>query len=62
MAWRWEQFFSPTRFSLVRISIGDLVADGKSLVRKSGVGGGGQNSILRISFSLSGGGTEGPAM
>ena len=34
---------APTRFSLVRISIRDLVADGKSLVRNSGVGGGGQN-------------------
>ena len=30
--------FAPTRFSLVRISIRDLVADGKSLVRNSGVG------------------------
>ena len=38
--------FAPTRFSLVRISIRDLVADGKSLVRNSGVGGGGQNRIL----------------
>ena len=38
--------FAPTRFSLVRISIRDLVADGKSLVRKSGVGGGGDNRIL----------------
>ena len=36
----------PTRFSLVRISIRDLVADRKSLVRNSGVGGGGQNLIL----------------
>ena len=34
---------APTRFSLVRISVRDLVADGKSLVRNSGVGGGGQN-------------------
>ena len=33
--------FAPTRFSLVRISVRDLVADGKSLVRNSGVGGGG---------------------
>ena len=33
--------FASTRFSLVRISIRDLVADGKSLVRNSGVGGGG---------------------
>ena len=39
---------APTRFSLVRISIRDLVADGKSLVRSSGVGGGGQNGILTI--------------
>ena len=39
--------FAPTRFSLVRISIRDLVADGKSLVRSSGVGGGGQNRILK---------------
>ena len=38
--------FAPTRFSLVRISIRDLVADGKSLVRSSVVGGGGQNRIL----------------
>ena len=38
--------FAPTRFSLVRISIRDLVADGKSLVRTSGVGDGGENSIL----------------
>ena len=35
--------FAPTRFSLVRISIRDLVADGKSLVRNSGFGGGGEN-------------------
>ena len=40
--------FAPTRFSLVRISIRDLVADGKSLVRNSGVGGGGENLILRL--------------
>ena len=39
--------FAPTRFSLVRISIRDLVADGKSLVRNSGVGGGGENLILK---------------
>ena len=32
--------FALTRFSLVRISIRNLVADGKSLVRSSGVGGG----------------------
>ena len=38
--------FAPTRFSLVRISIRDLVADGRSLVRNSGVGGGGDNRIL----------------
>ena len=37
---------APTRFSLVRISVRDLVADGKSLVRNSGVGGGGQTQIL----------------
>ena len=41
--------FAPTRFSFVRISIRDLVADGKSLVRNSGVGGGGGNLILKIS-------------
>ena len=41
--------FVPTRFSLVRISSRDFVADGKSLVRNSGVGGGGQNLILKIS-------------
>ena len=39
----------PTRFFLVRISIRDLVADRKSLVRNSGVGGGGQNLILKES-------------
>ena len=38
--------FAPTRFSLVRISIRDLVADRRSLLRKSGVGGGGQILIL----------------
>ena len=38
--------FVPTRFSLVRTSIRDQVADGNSLVRNSGVGGGGQNLIL----------------
>ena len=38
--------FAPTRFSLVRISVQDLVEDGKSLLRKSGVGGGGENLIL----------------
>ena len=36
--------FAPTRFSLVRISIRDLVADGKSLARNSEVGGGGSKS------------------
>ena len=41
--------FARTRFSLVRISIRDLVGDGKALVRNSGVGGGGQNLILRFS-------------
>ena len=40
--------FASTRFSLVRISIRDLVADGKSLVRNSGVGGGGQILILKL--------------
>ena len=40
--------FASTRFFLVRISIRDLVADGKSLVRNSGVGGGGQNLILTL--------------
>ena len=39
--------FAPTRFSLVRISVRDLVADGKSLLRNSGFGGGGENLILR---------------
>ena len=43
--------FAPTRFFLVRISIRDLVADGKSLLRNSGVGGGGGNLIL-TSFPL----------
>ena len=37
---------APTRFSLVRISVRDLVADGKSLVRNSGVACGVQNRIL----------------
>ena len=44
--------FAPTRFSLVRISIRDLVADGKSLVRNSGVGGGGDNRVLRFLLAL----------
>ena len=44
--------FASTRFSLVRISIRDLVADGKSLVRNSGVGGGGQNLILKNHFFI----------
>ena len=39
--------FAPTRLSLVRISVRDLVADGKSLVRNCGVGGGGQNRIFK---------------
>ena len=43
-----EAIFSPTRFSLVRISVRDLVADGKSLLRNSGVGGGGENLSLMI--------------
>ena len=38
--------FAPTTFSLARVAIRDLVADGKSLVRNSGVGVGGQNLIL----------------
>ena len=45
--------FAPTRFSLVRISVRDLAADGKSLVRSSGVGGGGQNRILKFRDNLS---------
>ena len=40
--------FAPTRFYLVRSSVRDLVADGKSWVRNSGVGGGGQNRILKV--------------
>ena len=44
--------FIPTRFSLVRISIRDLVADGKSLARTSGVGDGGENLILIPSEGL----------
>ena len=36
------EIFAPTRFSLVRIPFKDLVADGKSLVRNSGVGVGGE--------------------
>ena len=43
--------FAPTRFSLVRISIRDLVADGKSLVRNSGVGDGGEILILMLVHS-----------
>ena len=39
-------FFAPTRFSLARISIRDLAADGKSLLRNAGVAGGGGNLIL----------------
>ena len=39
--------FASTRFFLVRISIRGLVADRKSLLRKSGVGGGGQILILK---------------
>ena len=45
--------FAPTRFSLVRISIRDLVADGKSLVRNARVGGGGHNLVLRNSSDQS---------
>ena len=65
---------APTRFSLVRGSIRHLAADGKSLVRNPGVGGGGKNLILimatkktRIQLlrsgrlgSFSGAGTEFP--
>ena len=40
--------FAPNRFSLVRISVRDLVADGKSLLRISGVGGGARNRILSV--------------
>ena len=47
--------FAPTRFSLVRISVRDLVADGKSLLRSSGVGGGGENLILTFGRGLGGG-------
>ena len=49
--------FAPTRFSLLRISIRDLVADGKSLLRSSGVGGGGEDLILSfdLRFEMSGG-------
>ena len=50
--------FAPTRFSLeflprpvVRMSIRDLVADGKSLLRTSGVGGGGDNLMLHQSYN-----------
>ena len=45
--------FAPTRFSLVGISIRDLVADGKTLLRSSGVGGGGENLILSVARYLS---------
>ena len=44
--------FAPARFSLVRISMRDLVADGKSVVRNSGVGGGGQSLILIPTASI----------
>ena len=41
--------FAPTRFSVVRISIRDLVADRNPyLERKSGVGGGGQDWIVIV--------------
>ena len=40
--------FALTRFSLVRISLRDQVADGNSLVRNSGVGGGGRNLTLKL--------------
>ena len=39
-------------FVLTRFSLVDLVADRNSLVRKSGVGGGGQNLILILSVEL----------
>ena len=41
-----SDFCPCNKFSIVRICIRDLVADGKSLVRNSGVGGGVQNLIL----------------
>ena len=41
----------PTRFSLVRTSVRDQVPDGNSLVRTSGVGGGGENLILKTCVS-----------
>ena len=34
----------------MRISVRDLVEDGKSLLRNSGVGGGGENLILSFDF------------
>ena len=37
---------APTRFSLVRISVRNLARDGKSLLRSSGVGGGGEDLNL----------------
>ena len=40
----------PDQFFLVRTSIPDLFADGKSLLRTSGVGGGGSNSDLHQRF------------
>ena len=43
---------APTRFSLVRISFRDLVADGKSLVRNSVVGGGGEDLILSAGWGF----------
>ena len=39
--------FALTRFSLERISIRDLVADGKSAAKNSAVGGWGQKLILK---------------
>ena len=47
-----EAVFAPTRFSLVRISVRDLVSNGKSSGRNSGVGGGGQTLILIEACSL----------
>ena len=44
--------FAPTRFSLVRISIRALVDRQKSLLRNSGVGGGGSKSGLTMHGGL----------
>ena len=45
-------FFCSNQVFLVRISIQDLVADGKSLVRNSGLGGERQNLILIMLWVL----------